>query len=134
VIRPIRTARPASEEMTAAVRWYEEQRRGLGAAFFDAVLTTLDRITENPEIGAAIPGVVEARRVFVGGSPTKSSIALASERFAFLLSLTSSVARDFGRLAADISSAQRPGSAAARQRRPLQPVVGRRLAGCPTFQ
>lgn len=50
--RPIRIARP-----------------GLGAEFFDAVLKALDRITENPEFGAAALGAVEARRAFVAGFP-----------------------------------------------------------------
>jgi toxin ParE1/3/4 len=82
--RPVRTARPASEELDAAVRWYEEQRRGLGADFFNAVLTTLDRITENPEIGAAVPGVIEARRVFVAGFPYQVVYRLAAEEIRIL--------------------------------------------------
>jgi len=69
VTRPIRTARPASEELTAAVRWYEEQRSGLGAEFFDAVLETLARIAEHPEAGAVAFGAIEARRMLVAGFP-----------------------------------------------------------------
>lgn len=38
MIRPIRTAQPASDELTEAVGWYERQRAGLGEEFFEAIL------------------------------------------------------------------------------------------------
>ena len=52
--RSIRTSEPAADEFSAAVRWYEARRRGLGGEFFDAVLATLSRIETNPEIGTTI--------------------------------------------------------------------------------
>jgi plasmid stabilization system protein ParE len=48
--------------------WYERQRPGLGRQFYDAVLTTLDRIRENPEAGPAL-GATTARRMLVSGFP-----------------------------------------------------------------
>ena len=51
--RTARITEPASDEFTAAVRWYESQRLGLGAELFDAVAATIQRIEEQPEIGAA---------------------------------------------------------------------------------
>ena len=38
--RRLRNLELASAEIEAAVRWYEERRRGLGTEFFDAVATT----------------------------------------------------------------------------------------------
>jgi hypothetical protein len=51
VKREIRTAEAASEEFTAAVRWYEERRAGLGAEFLNAVSATMALIIERPEVG-----------------------------------------------------------------------------------
>ena len=68
MIRPIRPAKPASEELTAAVRWYERQRPGLGGDFFDAIRETLDRIAETPEAGSNFSGL-GARRMLVAGFP-----------------------------------------------------------------
>lgn len=33
---PILFAKPASQELEAAIRWYEERREGLGAELYDA--------------------------------------------------------------------------------------------------
>jgi hypothetical protein len=41
VTRALRSSKPASEELVEAVRWYEAQRAGLGAEFYDAVLAAL---------------------------------------------------------------------------------------------
>ena len=68
MIRPIRTAKPASEELTAAVKWYERQRAGLGGEFFDAILATIDRISETPEVGSSFR-TLDARRMLVAGFP-----------------------------------------------------------------
>lgn len=43
----------ASTELAEAVRWYEQQRPGLGGDLFDAVVATIDLIRAHPEIGAA---------------------------------------------------------------------------------
>ena len=68
MIRPIRTAQPASDELTEAVGWYERQRAGLGGEFFEAILEALDRISEAPEAGSPFGGI-DARRVLVLGFP-----------------------------------------------------------------
>ena len=68
LIRPIRTAKPASEELTAAVQWYERQRTGLGGEFFDAILGTIERISETPEAGTNFK-TRDARRMLAVGFP-----------------------------------------------------------------
>jgi len=65
----IRTADPASEELEAAVRWYETQRRGLGAEFYAAMVDCLDRIKAHPESGVAVFGDPEVRRALVTRFP-----------------------------------------------------------------
>lgn len=64
----LRSIRAASEEFAAAVRWYEDHRVGLGAEFFDAVSTTMDLISERPELGPVDSGGV-TRRVLVRRFP-----------------------------------------------------------------
>jgi plasmid stabilization system protein ParE len=53
VSRILRNLKEAREEFAAAVRWYEEQRPGLGGEFFDAVIQATSRIQAQPEIGRA---------------------------------------------------------------------------------
>jgi hypothetical protein len=52
-VKRLRISHPASAEFTEAVRWYEEQRIGLGGEFFDAVANAIELIRTRPEIGAA---------------------------------------------------------------------------------
>lgn len=66
--RALRSIRQASDEFAAAVRWYEERHRGLGAEFFDAVTATMTLIEARPEIGMAT-GSHELRRVLVHRFP-----------------------------------------------------------------
>jgi len=68
VSRRIRAAKPASEELAAAVAWYERQRLGLGRQFYQATLATLDRIRDNPEAGP-IWAATPTRRMLVSGFP-----------------------------------------------------------------
>jgi len=79
VTRPVRTARLASEELAAAVRWYETQRPGLGVDFFDAVVEALDRIAAHPEAGATAFGTINARRMLVAGFPYQVVYRLGTE-------------------------------------------------------
>lgn len=65
--RRIQSNELASAEFEAAVRWYEERRRGLGVEFFDAVSLTMALIAERPEIGTLISG--STRRVVVSRFP-----------------------------------------------------------------
>jgi plasmid stabilization system protein ParE len=83
VIRPIRTAKPASEELTAAVRWYERQRPGLGGELFDAILGTIDRISETPEAGSSFR-TLEARRMLVAGFPYQVVYRISADEIRIL--------------------------------------------------
>ena len=47
----------ASEELRAAVKWYEERRAGLGTEFLAEVNSVLERIRQFPGIGAFAPSV-----------------------------------------------------------------------------
>ena len=68
MIRRIDTAKPAADELAAAVAWYEDRRAGLGAEFFDATVRSLNRIAELPEAGSPFRDL-KARRVLVAGFP-----------------------------------------------------------------
>jgi toxin ParE1/3/4 len=57
VIPAVRFEVEADAEYRRAGRWYEEQRAGLGAQFFDAVDATIDRILRMPHAGARVPRV-----------------------------------------------------------------------------
>ena len=67
--RRARTTDAASDEFTAAVTWYESQRLGLGAELFDAVTAAVERIEQQPEIGAATYPNPQVRRVLVQRFP-----------------------------------------------------------------
>ena len=66
--RRFHTAKPAAEELVAAIHWYEERRAGLGGDFYDAIVRTMDRIAEIPEGGSPL-GQPGARRMLVAGFP-----------------------------------------------------------------
>ena len=51
VTRILRNLKAAREEFAAAVRWYEQQRPGLGGEFFDAVVHVTSLIHAQPEMG-----------------------------------------------------------------------------------
>ena len=65
----VRIAASASEELVAAVRWYEDKRPGLGAAFFDTVQAAVARVEEHPNIGNPFDEDSGARRVLIPGFP-----------------------------------------------------------------
>jgi plasmid stabilization system protein ParE len=69
VTRRLHSVQPAAEEFEAAVRWYEERRRGLGAEFYEAVSGTTALIAQQPEIGTVIGGVGSTRRMLVSRFP-----------------------------------------------------------------
>ncbi len=56
----------AQDELIESALFYEAARTGLGKSFRDAVRSVLDRVVENPEIGASRNGV---RRMLVTGFP-----------------------------------------------------------------
>jgi plasmid stabilization system protein ParE len=64
-----RTSKPAADEFTEAVRWYEARRSGLGAEFFNAVASTVSLIETNPEIGTTISTDGGTRRALVARFP-----------------------------------------------------------------
>lgn len=68
---PVRFEEEADAEFTAAVRWFEERRRGFGASFFDAVQAALELIREYPEAGSTEGAGAdpEVRRVLVRRFP-----------------------------------------------------------------
>ena len=83
MIRPIRTAKPASEELTAAVQWYERQRAGLGGELFDAILGTIDCISESPEAGSSFKSL-DARRMLVAGFPYQIVYRISADEIRIL--------------------------------------------------
>ncbi len=68
-MKPFHFSDPASEELTEAVRWYEQRRSGLGGEFYDAVVRTIDLIRANPEIGAPRAGTFRSRKFRVPRFP-----------------------------------------------------------------
>ena len=74
----LRNLKPAREEFAAAVRWYEEQRPGLGGEFFDAVVHATSLIQAQPEIGTLSPDH-RTRRVLVERFPCQVVYRLAAD-------------------------------------------------------
>ena len=68
-MKPFQFSKPASVELTAAIRWYERQRTGLGGDLFDAIVATIDLIRTHPEIGVARPERLPSRQMAVNGFP-----------------------------------------------------------------
>jgi plasmid stabilization system protein ParE len=69
VSRAFRNLRAAREEFAEAVRWYEEQRPGLGAEFFDEVAETTHQIQTFPELGGPVSRDGFTRRLLVARFP-----------------------------------------------------------------
>lgn len=70
-MKPFRFSDPASAELADAVRWYEQQRPGLGSELFDAVAHTVDLIRVNPEIGDLRTGQLPTRQFLLRRFPYK---------------------------------------------------------------
>ena len=68
-MKPFQFSKPASAELTAAIRWYEGQRAGLGGDLFDAIVATINLIRTHPEIGMARSGRHPSRQMAVNGFP-----------------------------------------------------------------
>ena len=66
--RGVRNLSGAREEFAAAVRWYEEQRPGLGADFFNRLTEATSLIEAQPHIGTFDPET-RTRRVLVHQFP-----------------------------------------------------------------
>ena len=67
--RTVRVTEPASDELAAAVRWYETRRPGLGVELFDAIVASIELIEQQPEIGTAAFPDPETRRLLVARFP-----------------------------------------------------------------
>ena len=67
-MKTVQFAAPASEELVAAIRWYEHRRSGLGVEFYDAIVAAVGLIQEHPEIGIA-RGSGDARHILVRRFP-----------------------------------------------------------------
>ncbi|HSC08378.1 MAG TPA: type II toxin-antitoxin system RelE/ParE family toxin [Steroidobacteraceae bacterium] len=50
-MKPFQLSDPASAELADAIRWYEQQRAGLGGELLDAITEAVDPIRTHPEIG-----------------------------------------------------------------------------------
>ncbi len=67
--RPLRTAKPATDELRDAVTWYQTRRPGLGGELLDAVADTLALIEHHPDIGEAVSPDGRTRRLLVPRFP-----------------------------------------------------------------
>lgn len=68
-MKPVQLSDPATAELIDAIRWYEQQRVGLGAELFDAITETIDRIRTHPEIGAPRATKRPSRQLLVNRFP-----------------------------------------------------------------
>jgi toxin ParE1/3/4 len=84
VRRKATTTEAASDELAAAVRWYESQRLGLGAELFDAVTATIERIEQQAEIGAATYQDPRIRRLLVHRFPYEVVYRLTENEIAIV--------------------------------------------------
>ena len=67
--RTLRNLRAAREELAAAVQWFEEQRVGLGAEFYEEVTATIARLQALPDSGLPISADHLTRRLLVPRFP-----------------------------------------------------------------
>ena len=67
--RDVRIDSSASDELAAAVRWYEEQRPGLGRELLTAVDAAIELIGQQPYIGTAAYPDPQRRRAVVQRFP-----------------------------------------------------------------
>ena len=60
---------PAAEDLTEAVRWYEQQRAGLGAELLAAVTAAIDHIRRYPESASPRPSRPAVRQMLASRFP-----------------------------------------------------------------
>ena len=68
-MKPFQLSDPADAELTDAIRWYEQQRPGLGAELFDAISETIDLIRTHPDIGTPRATRLPSRQLRVNRFP-----------------------------------------------------------------
>lgn len=57
--KPVRFDLEAEEELAAAARWYERERRGLGSEFLSSVDEAVVELRGRPQTFSLTPGVPE---------------------------------------------------------------------------
>ncbi len=70
--RAVRFSREAASEMAQAIRWYENEQRGLGLRFLSALRDACDRIEDWPRAAPRIhnlPDDLDVRRFPTPGFP-----------------------------------------------------------------
>jgi toxin ParE1/3/4 len=68
-VKAFQLSDPATAELTHAIRWYEQQRTGLGGELLDAIAETIDLIRTHPEIGVPRPARRPSRQLHVKRFP-----------------------------------------------------------------
>jgi plasmid stabilization system protein ParE len=68
-VKPLQLSDPATAELIHAIRWYEQQRTGLGDELLDAITETIDLIRTHPEIGVPRSTRRPSRQVHVNRFP-----------------------------------------------------------------
>jgi toxin ParE1/3/4 len=68
-VTPIKFSDPASEDLAAAVQWYEHQRPGLGSELLAALDSVLVQIQVHPESGSPRQSRPSIRQVRVSRFP-----------------------------------------------------------------
>ncbi len=68
-MKPFQLSDPATAELTHAIRWYEQQRTGLGGELLDAITETIDLIRTHPELGVPQPTRRPSRQLHVNRFP-----------------------------------------------------------------
>ena len=73
-MKSLRVEPEADDELASAVDWYEDQRPGLGADFYAAVVEAVERVQTAPEAHPFVPGApadLPARQAHVRRFPYK---------------------------------------------------------------
>ncbi len=58
--KPVKPEAAAEEEIRAEIRWYENERVGLGQELWNEIQRVIALIAEHPAIGSEVPGVKRA--------------------------------------------------------------------------
>jgi plasmid stabilization system protein ParE len=66
---PVRVDSAASDELTAAIHWYEARRPGLGAEFYDRVVAAIAAVEAQSDIGTQVAHDPLTRRLLLSGFP-----------------------------------------------------------------
>jgi hypothetical protein len=80
-VKPFRFSDPATTELAHAIRWYEQQRAGLGGELFDAIAETINLIRTHPEIGLPRPTRRPSRQLRVNRFPYKRRLPDSGQRY-----------------------------------------------------